>query len=122
MKNTIFLKTSLVASIAMTSWMIAGCNQAPAAAPEAAAAPAAAAPDQTVEVDQAPPQVVYEAPPPAPAIVGSVWIQPEYIQVGGQYQLRHGHYDQPPQGHTRWVASHYEHGAHGYAYIAGRWD
>ena len=77
--------------------------------------------DQEVVVADAPPDVVVEEPTPQPE-VGVVWIQPEYVVVGGRYELRHGHWGRPPQGHTRWVASHYEHGSRGYVYVGGRWD
>lgn len=78
-------------------------------------------PDQEVVVADPPPPIVYEEAPPPPE-VGLVWIGPEYVQIGGGYRLRHGHWDHPPSGHNRWVASRYRHGSHGYVYVAGRWE
>jgi hypothetical protein len=122
MKRITLRKTALAASIAFASLATAGCTMelyqeqpAPVVVEESPQ------PDQVDVVADPPPQVVYEEAPPQPEI-GVVWIQPEYIQIGGRYELRHGHWDHPPQGHHRWVASHYNHGGRGYVYVAGRWD
>jgi hypothetical protein len=112
-------KISLAAAMAMA---IAGCDVAVySPQPQPQAVVYAAPPDQQVVVADAPPPVVYEQAPPPPE-VGVVWIGPEYVWSGRQYELRHGHWDHPPQGHRNWTASHYEHGQHGYVYVAGRWD
>jgi hypothetical protein len=123
MTQTILLKTTVAASIAVTSLMIAGCtvdvyNSAPQPQVVEYAPPP---PQAEIVVAEPPPEVAYEEPPPAPE-VGMVWIQPEYIQIGGRYELRHGRWDHAPRGHSRWVASHYEHGSRGYVYISGRWE
>jgi hypothetical protein len=122
MKRMALLKTALASSIAMTSLTVVGCTvDVYDSQPRPEVVEYAPAPDQEVAVVEAPPQVVYEEPPPPPE-VGVVWIQPEYVQIGGRYELRHGHWDRPPRGHSRWVASHYEHGQRGYIYVSGRWD
>jgi hypothetical protein len=123
MKRSTLLSTTLAGSIAATALAAAGCSlDVYDSQPEPRAVVyQQAPPDQEVVVAEAPPEVVYEQPPPQPE-VGVVWIQPEYVQIGGRYELRHGRWDHPPQGRNRWVASHYEHGSHGYVYVSGRWD
>jgi hypothetical protein len=119
MKRVTLINTTLAAAIALPALLICGCS-VDVYSPQPAVVVEAAPPDQEVVVEP-PPPVVYEEPAPAPE-VGMVWIQPEYVVVGGRYELRHGRWDRPPAGHGRWVASHYEHGEHGYVYVAGRWN
>jgi hypothetical protein len=124
MKRTTLVKTTVAGSIAAVALAAAGCSLDVYTAqpePRAVVYEEAPPPQQEVVVAEAPPAVVYEEPPPQPE-VGVVWVQPEYVQIGGRYELRHGHWDHPPRGHNRWVASHYEHGSRGYVYVGGRWD
>src|ERR1700722_7665409 len=122
MKRMTLHRTVLAASMAMISLAVAGCTmEIYQDQPRPVVVEETPHPEQEVVVTDAPPQVVYEEPPPPPE-VGVIWIQPEYVLIGGRYELRHGHWDHPPRGRNRWVASHYRHGDHGYVYVGGRWD
>jgi len=112
---------TLKGSLTLAALVLGGCTFDAYFAPPPAVVVETAPPDQGAVVVEAPPEVVYEAPPPQPE-AGVVWIQPEYVLAGGRYELRHGHWDHPPQGRNHWVASRYERGAHGYVYVAGRWN
>jgi hypothetical protein len=122
MKRLTLHNAAVTSAISMATLAVVGCSvDVYSPPPRQVVIEQSAPPDQEVVVTEAPPTVVYEAAPPPPE-VGVIWIQPEYVLVGGRYELRHGHWDHPPQGHNRWVASHYEHGPRGYIYVSGRWD
>jgi hypothetical protein len=125
MKHMQLMKSVLMAAAAMTFLTAAGCSsQTTGLTPDAAALDdyPVPAPAQDTAVADPPPRLIYEEPAAPPPQPGVVWIQPEFVLFGGGYELRHGRWGHPPQGRTRWVASHYEHDSRGYVYIGGRWD
>ena len=77
--------------------------------------------EDSVVVEDAPPEPQYEDPGPQPG-VGFVFVTGEYVRVGDHWEWHRGHWDRPPEGRHRWVASRYERRGGGYVRITGHWE
>ncbi len=82
--------------------------------------PVVVAPAPAVIIDQPPPPVIVESIP-APPAVGFVWIPGYYGVVGRSWVWVRGHYERPPHPGAVWVApEHIRHGAQ-FEFRGGHW-
>jgi hypothetical protein len=71
-------------------------------------------------VQQAPPALVAEAPPPMPG-PGYIWCPGYWGWHHNRHDWVRGHWAVPPRRAAVWVPHHWEHGHHGWRLAPGHW-
>jgi hypothetical protein len=78
------------------------------------------APPGYVVVPDAPPQIIVEQPPPAPA-PGYIFVEGYWHWDGHHYMWRHGRWARPPHGGAVWIGPNYERYDGHWRYERGHW-
>ena len=101
---------------------VAGCRHRVIVHERAYVAPAPAYVEEPgyVVVREAPPPIIVERRPAAPA-VGYIWIEGYWHWGGRGYTWERGRWDRPPRPHTVWVVPRYERRDREYQYTPGHW-
>jgi hypothetical protein len=73
-----------------------------------------------VVVHVAPPHVIVENRGVRPSR-NHVWVSGYHRWDGNAYAWNAGRWEQPPPGHSRWVAHHWVHQGGGWVLVDGRW-
>jgi hypothetical protein len=75
---------------------------------------------QYLDVPEAPPAAIFEAPTPSPG-PDYLWTDGYWHWGGNRYDWHHGDWQRPPSTGQTWIKPDYEKHGDGYRFTPGRW-